>query len=128
MKMANTLSKKAEKKDAEDMEVFMEQFGNAIQLAANIYCIHREERGDSWDSMSVKDLAERLFDEFGEWVKEYNAGHEVRQVAEAADVVNFWLMFIEAMGTSRMAVARTRVLEKANVKELERRQRGNSRD
>ena len=102
-------------KNEANLEVFMEQFGDSLQLMANIYCDRREERGDGWNDMSVEDIAGRMFEEFTEWVKEYNDKMPVRQVAEAVDVANFALMFIEAGGKSIQAVVKQRSLERATV-------------
>ena len=103
-------------KNEANLEVFMEQFGDSLQLMANIYCDRREERGDGWNDMSVEDIAGRMFEEFTEWVKEYNDKMPVRQVAEAVDVANFALMLIEAGGKSIQAVVKQRSLERAAVK------------
>ena len=100
-------------KNEANLEVFMEQFGDSLQLMANIYCDRREERGDGWNDMSVEDIAGRMFEEFA---KEYNDKMPVRQVAEAVDVANFALMFIEAGGKSIQAVVKQRSLERAAVK------------
>lgn len=104
--------------EAKNLHIFMEQFGDAIQLAANVYCDHRWERGDAWDTMSAKDIAGRLFEEFTEWVKEWNDGNGagVKQVAEAVDVVNFALMFIQQAGKLARVYAANMSAEKAAVK------------
>ena len=102
----------AKKQDAEDLKIFMEQFGDAVQLAANVYCDHRKERGDTWDTMSQKDIAGRLFEEFTEWVEEHNSGGAVKQCAEAVDVVNFALMFIQNSGDMALCYVRTQSSER----------------
>ena len=78
-----------------DMDVFNETFEHTLFWLYNVYSIHRETKGDSWQEMSPEQLRILLNQE----IEEYNAAPRGAhaEVNELLDVILIAMMLVERL-------------------------------